>query len=191
MSFIRLAGIVVVASVAMSCQQIPKEMSVVEYCSNPDHLNKDVCKVNVEVDGQKRALAQTNMSLTQARSVADEALRLANGAQQTADRALQTAEKAIAEAPMQCETKTINRTKVGSCSPGYKLVSCTQTRFTKRAGGMSILRGISDTECRYQDQVLEIQARCCMSGGATPVPQPVSTTPEAQPVTPPSPNPAS
>jgi hypothetical protein len=74
MNFKHIASAVVLAVAAAACQQIPDEMSVVEFCSNPDNLNKDVCKVNVEIDGQKRALAETNMSVGQARQIAENAL---------------------------------------------------------------------------------------------------------------------
>jgi hypothetical protein len=164
-----IASAIVLAVAATACQQIPDEMSVVEFCSNPDNLNKDVCKVNVEIDGQKRALAETNMSVGQARQIAENALARANAAQATADKA--------ASASLHCETRTIQRQKTGSCSPGYKLISCTQTRYTYRAGAPSIMRAISDNECRFQNQVLEMQLRCCMSGSEAP-PTEASVTPE-------------
>ena len=160
MSLKHIASALVLALAAAACQQIPDEMSVVEFCSNPDNLNKDVCKVNVEIDGQKRALAETNMSVGQARQIAENALARANAAQATADKAMSAA--------LHCETRTIQRAKSGACSPGYKLISCTQTRYTFRAGAPSIMRAIDDNECRFQGQVLEMQLRCCMSGSEAP-----------------------
>ena len=71
-------------------------------------------------------------------------------------------------AALHCETRTIQRQKSGACSPGYKLISCTQTRYTYRAGAPSIMRAIDDNECRFQNQVLEMQLRCCMSGAEAP-----------------------
>jgi hypothetical protein len=103
MNFKHIASAVVLAVAAAACQQIPDEMSVVEFCSNPDNLNKDVCKVNVEIDGQKRALAETNMSVGQARQIAENALARANAAQATADKAM--------SAQLHCETRTIQRAK--------------------------------------------------------------------------------
>jgi 2',3'-cyclic-nucleotide 2'-phosphodiesterase (5'-nucleotidase family) len=169
----RLKMMAAISAVAMtmglaSCQTIPEKMSLADYCANADHATKDVCKVNVEIDGQKTALASTNMSLSQARSIADKAMSTATGAQAAADRAQQAAMEAQKIAsnppPLTCETKTVRRAKSGSCSPGYKLVSCTQTHYTKKAGGMSIMRSIDDAECTFQAKVLEIQARCCADG---------------------------
>lgn len=166
----RLAPIILLAGVAGACQSIPKEMTLVQYCANPDKAGRDVCKVNTEIDGQKQALAQTNMSLSEARMVANDALSRANAAQAAADNA-NAAVMAAVERPLNCETRTIQRTKVGSCSPGYKLVSCTQTRYTTRAGAPSIMRAVTDDSCRFQDQVLEVQVRCCTAAQtATPLP---------------------
>src|SRR5689334_6614291 len=186
------SAIVLVAAAAgtTACQQVPDNMTVAEFCSNPDNHNKDVCKVNVEIDGQKRALAETNMSLTQARQVADSALSKANVAQQSADAAMATASAAKAQ-NINCVTQTIKRSKTGACSPGYKLLSCTQTHYTSKAGAPSILREISDTGCRYQDKVLEMQVRCCVVGDAPPVTEAAATPTEPQkPAAPSQPTPA-
>lgn len=164
-----LAAAVAMALAAAACQAIPEDMTVVEYCSNPDNVNKDVCKVNVEIDGQKRALSETNMSLSQARSIADNALARANSAQASADAAKAAADAAMTQAAFNCETKTVQRSKVGNCGTGYKVQSCVQTRFTYNAGAPSILREISDEGCRFNDQVLEMQIRCCTTG---PKPEP-------------------
>lgn len=165
-----IAVAAVMGLAAAACQQIPEDMSVVEYCSNPDNLNKDVCKVNVEIDGQKRALAETNMSLSQARQIADNALAKANAAQATADEAKAAANAAMTQAAFNCETQTVQRSKTGSCPSGYKVQSCVQTRFTYRAGAPSILREINDDSCRFNDKVLEMQIRCCTTG---PKPEPI------------------
>lgn len=177
MSLKKLLAVVALGIAAAACQQVPKDMTVADYCSNAKNANKDVCKVMVEVDGQKRSLSQTNMSLTEARSVADDAMRRAVAAQTTADEAL-TLAKAAGDDDLQCNTKTVNRTNVGSCEPGYKLLSCTQTRYTYRAGAPSIMREINDEQCRFNDKVLEIQVRCCSAG------TPLVPTTAAQPVTP-------
>ena len=71
--FLAAAAVAAVGLAATACQQIPEDQTVVQYCSNPDNVNKDVCKVNVEIDGQKRALSETNMSLAQARQIATSA----------------------------------------------------------------------------------------------------------------------
>lgn len=187
MSFKKIAAIVVLAGMGAACQTIPSEQTVAQYCAKPDHANKDVCKINVEIDGQKQALAQTNMTLKEARVVADEALRKAYAAQQAAEAAQTTANTALTNANLNCETKTIQRSKTGSCEPGYKVLSCTQTRYTYRAGAPSILRAIDDQQCRFNDQVLEMQVRCCMTGAAPPMPANASIVPET-PTKPTEPN---
>lgn len=179
------------ASLAMfalvGCQSIPKNQSLAEYCSNSEHADKDVCKVNVEIDGQKTALASTNMSLSEARAIADKALASSGTAQAAADRAQQAALAAqqAAMMPIQCETKTVRKSDTGACSPGYKLVSCTQTHYTKRAGGVGIIRTIDDSSCKFNTKVLEIQARCCAEGASAPAPtQANDTTPQQAPTPP-------
>lgn len=170
------AGAIGVAAMASGCQSIPKEMTVMEYCADAKNANKDVCKINVELDGQKRALADTNMSLSRARAIADEALTTANSAKATAEQAL------AREDDVYCETRTFNRVNIGTCSSGYKVVSCTQTRYTKRAGGPSIMREINDEQCRFNDKVLEIQVRCCHAGSAArPLEAVNSTTAPSEP----------
>ena len=115
----KLTMMVAVSAVAMAlgaCQSIPKEQTLAQYCGDVKHADKDVCKVNVEIDGQKTALASTNMTLSQARAIADKALAQANTAQQTALQAQQTAIDAQKAAVLTCETKTIRRTSTGSSS---------------------------------------------------------------------------
>lgn len=185
-----IAAAVAMAIAAAACQQIPEDMTVVEYCSSPDNLNKDVCKVNVEIDGQKRALSETNMSLSQARQIADNALSRANSAQASADAAKAAADAAMTQAAFNCETKTVQRSKVGACGTGYKVQSCVQTRFTYRAGAPSILREINDDGCRFNDQVLEMQIRCCTTG-PKPEPSEAAAPVTDQPSTPQNPNRAS
>jgi hypothetical protein len=156
MSVKKILAILAFGALAAGCQTIPKEMTVGQYCANAKHANKDVCKINVEIDGTRKSLAETNMTLSEARAVADKALATANQALAREDK-------------MFCETRTLNKTNIGSCSPGYTLVSCTQTRFTYRAGGPSIMREINDQQCRFNDRVLELQVRCCHAGaGALP-----------------------
>ena len=91
MSFKMIAAIAAMAMAAAACQQIPENMTVAQFCAQPDKANTDVCKINVEIDGQKRALASTDMSLARAREIADNALARANNAQSTADAALAAA----------------------------------------------------------------------------------------------------
>ena len=65
-----LAAAVALGLATTACQQIPDDMTVAQFCAQPDKANNDLCKINVEIDGQKRALAQTDMSLAQARQIA-------------------------------------------------------------------------------------------------------------------------
>lgn len=178
MSLKAIAAAAAMALAAAACQQIPENMTVAQYCAQPDKTNTDICKINVEIDGQKRALASTDMSLAQARTIADNALARANNAQQTADAALVAATDAKTAAAFNCTTKTVQKSKIGSCGEGYKVQSCVQTRFTYRAGAPSILREISDEGCRFNDQVLEMQIRCCTTG---PAPMPTETSAPVQP----------
>ncbi len=149
------------------CQTIPKEQTVGQYCADAANSNKDVCKINVEIEGTRKSLASTDMRLSEARAIADQALAAA----------------ATAKDQMFCETRTLNKTNIGTCSPGYTLVSCTQSRYTTRAGGPSILREIDDKQCRFNDRVLEMKVRCCMAGNqAAPTEQALQTpAPKTQP----------
>ena len=176
-SLIGMASAVLLAS----CAGIPRDMSVADYCADEGKTYEDVCRLKVEIDGNSTALAETNMSLRDARSIADRALTAATGAQASADRAnglaaqaMQRAEAALGKMEnLTCETRTIQKTKVGTCEPGYTLMSCAQSRYTTRAGGPSIMRDIDDKQCRYHDRVLEIKVRCCKtteSTTATPIP---------------------
>lgn len=168
-AFIAAAGAALLAS---ACQGVPREMSVAEYCADAGNTDREICKVWVDVDGQKQALAQTNLSLSDARVRADEALREATAARMEAKAAAEREDK------IYCETRTLQRTDTGSCSPGYTLVSCTQSRFTYRAGGPSIMRAIDDQQCRFHARVLEMKVRCCMAGAA-PLPTETPAAPAA------------
>ena len=175
------------AMAATACQAIPEDMTVAQYCAQPDKADMDVCKINVEIDGERRQLADTNMRLSQARTIADNALARANSAQASADAAMAAATDAkssiATQAAFSCTTKTVQRAKSGSCGEGYKVQSCVQTRFTFNAGAPSILREISDTGCRFNDQVLEMQIRCCTTG-PVPVMTETAAPVDAQPTAP-------
>lgn len=177
--------------VTAACTSIPNDMTVAQYCANPDKATENVCRLKVEIDGQSTALADTNMRLSDALSLTATAQSTADQARADAAAAMARAEEAMAkEDQMLCETRTIQKSNIGTCREGYTLTSCTQTRFTYRAGGPSILREINDQQCRFQDRVLEMQVRCC--GMASAAPQPADETidekmpePAAPPVEPP------
>jgi len=194
MSLKIFAAVAALALGATACQQIPEDMTVAQFCAQPDKGNTDVCKINVEIDGQKRALSDTDMRLSQARQIADSAMSRANSAQSSADAAMAAANNAqssiATQAQFNCETKTIQRAKTGSCGEGYKVQSCVQTRFTYNAGAPSILREITDEGCRFNSQVLEMQIRCCTTGPA-PVQTDVAAPVEPQPTAPVTPTPSS
>lgn len=152
-----------------SCAGIPRDMSVAEYCADPSNSFENVCRLKVEIDGNYTALTETNMSVREARSVADRAIAAARAAQVSADRANSLAAQAMQRAnaaygkvdELDCTTRTIQKTNIGTCEPGYTLMSCTQSRYTYRAGGPSILREINDEQCRFHDRILEMKVRCC------------------------------
>ncbi|MEQ9504691.1 MAG: hypothetical protein RLO80_00370 [Hyphomonas sp.] len=167
-----LSGGLLLAALSVSaCMNVPNEMTVAEYCANPDKANENVCRLKVEIDGQSTSLADTNMRLSDAFKLTADAQATADSAKADAAAAMARAEEAYAkDDSMVCETRTVQKTNVGTCREGYTLTSCNQTRFTYRAGGPSILREINDEQCRFNDRVLEMQVRCC--GTASSVPQP-------------------
>lgn len=162
------------------CMTIPQDVSVADYCANPKKANENVCRLKVEIDGTATSLSDTNMRLSEARRIADGATNAAAEAKLSADRAQQTADAAMSRAnqamanDVVCETRTIQKTNIGTCRPGYTLTSCQQTRFTYRSGGPSILREINDQQCRFNDRVLEMQVRCCSLASNAPAPQDVT-----------------
>ncbi|MEO0881657.1 MAG: hypothetical protein AAFY34_02890 [Pseudomonadota bacterium] len=136
--------------------------TVAEYCANPNNSDKAVCQLSVEINGTRTALADTDLKLSEAREIADSATTAAANAQATADSAMDMASAALnAVDDLYCETHTINQTNIGTCPANLKVMSCTQTRYTYRAGGPSILREIDDEKCRFHDRVLEMRVRCC------------------------------
>lgn len=162
LSLAALAGLAIVAS---ACQSIPRDQTLGQYCADPRRQFEDVCKINVEIAGTRTQLAATDVRVSEARAIAEQARTAAEAANAREDR-------------MYCETRTLRNTAVGSCSPGYAVMSCTQTRFTTRSGGPSIMRAIDETNCRFNSPVLEMKVRCCMAGAA---PAPVEAVPVSTP----------
>lgn len=159
-----IAGVLLAGAMA-ACQNTPNDISVADYCADPERAGEPVCQVSVDVNGTRTALADTNLRLSEARDMADAAMSAAEGAQSTADEARQMANAALARANaldnLTCETRTINQTDTGTCPANYRLMSCTQTRYTTRAGRLSFLREIDNEKCRFNSRVLEMQVRCC------------------------------
>lgn len=168
----RIASIVAAAALALfaaGCANRTGDMTIAEWCAaDAGRANTDICKQHRDTEEVRTSLG----------SRIAEVFGVANRAQQTADAAM-TRE-------ITCVTRTLNRTRTGSCDPGYTLTGCTQTRYTHRAGGMAILRSVSDTECRYNSQVLEVQVRCCAMG---PNPPPATEVRDTAPPEPQQPAP--
>lgn len=177
-------GLLLAALSVTACMNIPNEMTVAEYCANPKKANENVCRLKVEIDGQSTALSDTNMRLSDAFKLTADAQATADSAKADAAAAMARAEEAMAKTdPMVCETRTVQKTNIGTCREGYTLTSCTQTRYTYRAGGPSILREINDEQCRFNDRVLEMQVRCCGTASTVSAPEDMLIEGEAAPVT--------
>lgn len=156
-----IAGVSLSAALA-GCQTLGGDTTVAEHCADPNNADQAVCQLNVEINGQKTALAETDLRLSGALEIAESAQQSAQEALEAANRAQATAEAALGD-DLYCETNTIQQTNIGTCAPGFKVMSCTQTRYTHRAGGLSFLREINDEQCRFNSRVLEMQVRCCAS----------------------------
>jgi len=162
-----LVGSMLAATLAGCATGLPSDMTVAEYCANPDRASEEVCRLKVEIDGNATALAETNMSLREARQMTESAMSAANAAQASADAAQSRADAAfslaehLSEQDLDCKTTTVQQSNIGTCEPGYTVMGCVQTRYTHRAGGLSFLRELNNEQCRFNSQVLEMQVRCC------------------------------
>ena len=167
---IALAAGVFMAACATS---IPGDQSVADYCASSDRAGEAVCRLNVEVDGNTTAIANTKLSLEEAQALAaaaktsaDEAGAAAAQAQASADAAMSRANQALNVSDLDCMTNTINQSAVGSCPTGYTVMGCSQTRYTHAAGGLSFLREVNNDQCRFNSKVLEMDVRCCRRASA-------------------------
>ena len=166
-----VAAAAAMALFAAGCANRTGDQTIAEYCTESSHETYDICKQHRDTEEVRTTLGQR----------INEAFGRADHAQQTADAAMNR--------NISCVTRTLRRTQTGACDPGYTLTGCTQTHYTRRAGGLAILRQINDTECRYNTRVLEVQVRCCAMGPNPPPATMVSETPAPQ--TPPPPPPTS
>ena len=185
MAYLKLFAGAAALVLVSGCQMIPSDQSIAEYCSTPDHSDEGVCRLKVEIDGNTTAIADTDMRVSEARALAASATEAAAAAQSSADAAMARANEAMSrKEEVVCETRTIRQTDTGTCRPGYALTSCTQTRYTTRAGGLSFLREINDEKCRFNSRVLEMQVRCCAAGSSAPEPEDVviEGTPPEEPI---------
>ncbi|MEQ1617689.1 MAG: hypothetical protein ABL883_05020 [Terricaulis sp.] len=171
----RIASLFAAAALALlaaGCMNRTGDMTIADWCAaDSGRANTDVCKQHADTENVRTSLGDRIAGV----------LGVANRAQSTADQAMAR--------NMVCVTRTLNRTRTGTCDPGYTLTGCTQTRYGASAGGMAILRSVSDTECRFNGQVLEVQVRCCAMGPNPPPATMVRDTPP--PPTPPQPRPIS
>lgn len=162
-----LVGSMLAATLAGCATGLPSDMTVAEFCANPDNVSEEVCRLKVEIDGNATALSETNLSLNEARQVASSAAAAAASAQSSADAAQARANDAYAlashlsEKDLDCKTTTVQQSNTGTCEPGYTVMGCVQTRYTHRAGGLSFLRELNNEQCRFNSRVLEMQVRCC------------------------------
>jgi hypothetical protein len=170
MRFASIFAAVALAALASACANRTGDMTIAQWCAqDASRSDTDICKQHRDTEEVRTSLGQRIA----------EVFGVANRAQQTADAAM--AREVV------CVTRTLNQTRAGSCDPGYTLTGCTQTRYTRRAGGMAILRSVSDSECRYNAQVLEVQVRCCAMG---PNPPPATMVRDTAPPAPETPQPA-
>ncbi|ANP46427.1 hypothetical protein [Candidatus Viadribacter manganicus] len=169
----RIASIIAalaLATLATACANRTGDLTIAQWCAqDASRGNTDICKQHADTEEVRSSLG-TRIA---------EVFGVANRAQATADQAM--ARNVV------CVTRTMNRTRAGTCDPGYTLTGCTQTRYTSRAGGMAILRSVSDSECRFNGQVLEVQVRCCAMG---PNPPPATLVRDTAPPAPETPQPA-
>lgn len=168
----RIASIIAAAALtlfAAGCANRTGDMTIADWCAaDAGRANTDVCKQHADTENVRSSLGDRIAGV----------LGIANRAQSTADQAMAR--------NMVCVTRTLNRTRTGTCDPGYTLAGCTQTRYGTQAGGMAIMRSISDTECRFNSRVLEVQVRCCAMG---PNPPPATQVRDTQPPAPEAPRP--
>lgn len=173
----RFAFVIAAAFLALgatACASRTGDQTIAEWCAaDTNRADTDICKQHADTENVRTTLGQR----------IGEVFGVANRAQQTADQAMNR--------NVVCVTRTLNSVREGTCDPGYSLTSCTQTRYTRRAGGMAIMRSINDTECRFNGNVLEVQVRCCAMGPNPPPATMISQTPAPEPTPEPSPQPIS
>lgn len=160
-----------------ACANRSGDQTIAAYCGIAKHAGEDLCKVHRDVESTRAEVKRNREDLDATREVADRADR-------TASEALGLAQQANARGQnLSCNTRTLRRTAVGSCENGYVLTSCSQSRYTTRAGGATVLRDINDQQCRFATRVLEMKVRCCAVGAPAPteLAAEVAATPERRP----------
>ena len=99
----------VLAAVAVTgCTKTLKGRQLSEYCAIEGNADKDLCAVNGEIQKTRDALAVTDKTANEAKSMAASAQSAANAAQATATEANSKT--------VNCTTSKLNRVKSGSCA---------------------------------------------------------------------------
>src|SRR5690606_16380353 len=114
-------AVVALPTPATACANRTGDLTIAQPC------RQDASRGTTDNCNQQRDTEEVRTSLG---SRIAEVFGVANRAQETADQAM--ARNVV------CVTRTLNRTRAGTCDPGYTLTGCTQTRYTHRAGGMAI-----------------------------------------------------
>jgi hypothetical protein len=149
---------------AAGCADRTGNMTIADWCAqDASRANTDICKQHHDTESLGSRISDV--------------LGLTHHAQETADQAMAR--------NVQCVTRTLRRVQDGACDPGYTLTSCTQTHYGRSAGGLAIMRSINDTQCHYNQRVLEVQVRCCAMGPNLPPATMVTATEPPSPQTPP------
>lgn len=137
-----------------------KAAALEAFCAVKGNANISICKVNDRVNKALAVAQDANANAKTANVTANRALEAAGRAQITAD-------SAMAGTGLQCETVTFKSQSVGTCQPGYTLLSCHQSRYTARDGRPSILRDIDNEQCEFATPVLEMKVRCCLGAAVS------------------------
>lgn len=159
MRFLLLAALLLLPAGVGACASRSGDQSIAAYCAEPGHANQDICKVQANVESTRGDVRRNREDLDATRAVADRADRNATEALRAA---------AESKDSLTCVTRTLRRTDIGRCEPGFVLTSCSQSRFTTSAGTTTVLRDINDEQCRFATRVLEMKVRCCHVGSAPP-----------------------
>ena len=159
---IKLFGALAAIAALTACQTTSGSgMTIADYCADTANSGQHVCELNAELETQSSTLSTTQTSLNSTAQDADAAQATADEAQRMAEEARSMAQSAMLSDNLSCKTLTIQKAQTGQCEAGYTLMSCSQSRYTFAAGGLSILRDINDKECRFNTRVLEMKVRCC------------------------------
>lgn len=160
MRFALIAALILLPAGVGACASRSGDQTIAAYCADPKRSDHDLCKVHADVEATRGDVRRNRADLDVTREVADRADRNSTEALRLAGEAKDN---------LTCVTRTLRRTDVGACEPGFVLTSCSQSRYTTRSGGPTVLRDINDEQCRFATRVLEIKVRCCHVGNTPPL----------------------